>query len=113
MAANNIILYMDQGASFSVNVSVSNAATANTEIDLSNYSARAKFRKHYSSSNSYSLSTAINIENRIITLTMNAASTANVVDGRYLYDVELYSANTGFVFRTTEGLLVVTPEITR
>lgn len=112
MAANNIVLYMDQGATFSTNVAISDSATANVEIDLADYSARSKMKKHFSSANSHTLTATIHANDRIIVLSMNATSTANVTDGRYMYDVEVYSANTGYVYRTHEGLLVVTPQIT-
>lgn len=113
MPANTLFLYLDQGATFSANVPVSNTNTGNAEIDLANYSSRAKFRKHFSSSNSHTLTTSIHVNDAIITLTMNATSTANVADGRYMFDVEVYSANTGYVYRVAEGIITVTPEVTK
>ena len=93
MPANSIPLFLDQGTSFSANIAVSNTTTGNINIDLSDYSSRAKFKKYYTSSNSFSFNTSINVNNAVVTLSMNAASTANVPFGRYLYDVEVYSAN--------------------
>lgn len=109
--ATTTVLYMDQGATFTANVTVNQSD--GTGFDLTHYSARSKIRKHHSSSNSYSFTTTVNVETSIITLDMNAASTSNITDGRYLFDVEIYDANTNVVYRVAEGLLVVTPEITK
>lgn len=113
MAANTIFLYLDQGTTFSANVPISNTNTGNTDLDLVNYAARSMFRKHYSSSNSYTFNASIHVNDAIVMLSMNATATANVTDGRYMFDVEVYSANTGFVYRVAEGILTVTPEVTK
>lgn len=112
MPANNINLFLDQGTTFSANIAISNTNTGNTDLDLTNYAARAKIKKHYSSSNSFTLGANIFVNTAVVILSMNATTSANVPAGRYLYDVEVYSANTGFVYRVAEGLITVTPEIT-
>ena len=43
---------------------------------------------------------------------MNAATSANVVYGRYVYDCELTSSG-NTVSRLVEGIVTVTPQVTR
>lgn len=112
MAANTLFLYIDQGTTFSANVPISNTNTGNTDVDLSEYSARSKFRRHYSSANSHTLTANIHVNSAVVMLSMNAAATANVTDGRYMFDVEIYTAG-GIVYRVADGILTVTPEVTR
>lgn len=104
-------LFLDQGSTFSANVNVYNPD--GTLVDLSSYSARSMFRKHYASTNSHTFTANINVNNNVIVLSMNAATTANVTPGRYMYDVEIYNDAANVVIRVLEGLLTVTPEITR
>jgi hypothetical protein len=48
-----------------------------------------------------------------VMLTMNSNTTTNVTAARYVYDVELKSNTSGETERVAEGVVVVSPEITR
>ncbi len=104
----NIII--DQGSTFQTTVNVTDE---NDDIvDLTNYSAAAQMRKHYTSSNAYNFTTSISPALGTVTLSMNANTTNTLEPGRYLYDCEL-TDNNGAVTRLVEGVVTVTPGITR
>jgi hypothetical protein len=81
-------------------------------MDLSGYTGAAQVRKHYTSSNSSAFSVDLNTNTGTVTLSMSANTTANLVAGRYVYDVEITSGS-GNVTRVVEGIVTVTPNVTR
>lgn len=99
---------VDQGADFSTSIDVTDDNGDPT--DLTGYSGAAQMRKHYTSSNAYAFTVAV--ANGSVTLTMNSATTANITSGRYVYDCELTSGG-GVVTRLVEGIVTVTPQVTR
>jgi hypothetical protein len=102
----NIVI--DQGSTFASSIDI---LDENDEpVILSNYTSRGQIRKHYSSTNSVSFTTTMSNGSLVISLTAN--QTANIVSGRYVYDIELVDpSNT--VIRILEGIVTVTPEVTR
>ena len=107
--AAKVNLVMDQAASFSTSFNVED--TDGNPIDFSNYTASSQMRKSYSSLNAYSFSATGN-STGYITLSMNAATTNTVTAGRYVYDVEVVD-NSGIKSRIAEGIITVTPQVTR
>lgn len=108
MAAKvNIVL--DQGTTFNTSFSFSN--DDDVSIDFSSYTANSQIRKSYTSSTAYTFTVGLG-NNGIITLSMNAATSSTITAGRYLYDLEVQDAN-GVRSRLVEGIVTVTPEITR
>ena len=104
----NIII--DQGTTFST---VINLTDDNGDpISLTGYTGDAEMRKHYTSSNSQSFSVTLGGDTGTITLGLTASQTANLTAGRYVYDVEVTSAS-NVVSRIVEGIVTVTPEVTR
>jgi hypothetical protein len=102
-------LLIDQGSTFS---SIINLTDENGDaINLSTYTGAAQMRKHYTSSNSVNFSVALN-SNGQVTLSLTANQTANIVSGRYVYDVEVTDAS-GVISRIVEGIVTVTPNVTR
>lgn len=101
-------MVIDQGSTFASTVEI---LDENDEaLDVTNYQARGQIRKHYSSTNAVSFSTSLSNGSLVISLTAN--QTANMVAGRYVYDIELVDpANT--VVRILEGIVTLTPEVTR
>lgn len=99
---------IDQGATFSSGIDL---LDDNDEpVDVTGYVARGQIRKHYSSSNAVNFTTTLSNGSLVISLT--AIQTANITSGRYVYDLELVdAANT--VMRILEGIVTVTPEVTR
>lgn len=101
-------LVVDQGTTFATSIEI---LDQNDEaIDVTGYTARGQIRKHYTSSNSVSFTTGLSNGTLVISLTAN--QTANIVAGRYVYDVELIDLN-GVVVRILEGIVTITPEVTR
>lgn len=107
--ATKVNLLIDQGASFTTSINV-NDRDGNI-VDLSSYTGRSQIRKHYTSSNAINIDVAAT-NTGIITLSLSAEATANIVAGRYVYDVELVDQSNG-VSRIFEGIVTVTPNVTR
>ena len=109
MAAKaNIVV--DQGATF--NTSLNLTDDAGDPLDLTGYTASAQIRKWYSSLTAVNFDVSIpSPTNGTIYLNLDAPVTANLVAGRYVYDVVVVAGTT--VTRVVEGILTVTPEVTQ
>ena len=103
-------LVVDQGATFETVLTLTQ--DNGDLIDLTGYTGSAQLKKHYTSSNGTSFSVALGGANGTVTLGMSANATANVVSGRYVYDVELTDSG-GVITRLIEGIVTVTPQVTR
>lgn len=107
------VTYLDQGTTFNKVITVKDANT-NSLINVSGYTVTGQIRKSYYSANiSGNLVCAVtDAGNGEITLTMTAANTSNLKDGKYVYDVKAVDAN-NTTTRLLEGILIVTPQVTR
>jgi hypothetical protein len=103
-------LQIDQGADFSTEIDVLD--DNGDVVNLTGYSGAAQMRKHYTSSTSTNFTVAVNALAGTVTLSMNAVTSANVTPGRYVYDCELTSSS-NVVSRLVEGIVTVTPQVTR
>ena len=106
-------LTVEQGASYSTTVTVNGSDGSPT--NLTNYTAAAQLRKSYYSSNAaatFSVSTGNDPSLGIITMSLDAANTANIYPGRYVYDVYVTSGSTQRI-RVLEGIINVTPQVTK
>lgn len=102
-------LVVDQGATFETTI---NLTDDNGDlVDLTGYTGAGQIRKHYTSSNATNITVTLGGANGTVTLGLSANATANLTAGRYVYDVEL--TNTGTVSRIFEGIVTVTPQVTR
>lgn len=104
----NIIV--DQGSSFQTSINVTD--DDENAIDLTNYTAVAQMRKHYTSSNAVNFTATISPTLGVVTLALTANATNAIAPGRYVYDCEL-TDNNGTVTRLVEGIVTVTPGVTR
>lgn len=104
----NIIV--DQGTDVSYTFNVKNSSS--NSINLTGYTAKSQFRKYYTSSKSYNFNATVNSSNGSITLTANSAYTGIIPAGRYLFDCEVISSS-NVVTRLVEGIVTVTPQVTR
>lgn len=104
----NIVI--DQGSDYQVSISVENANSA--VVNLAGYSAFAQMRKHYTSLTYYTFDTEVDTQLGAVTLSMNSNTTNVIPAGRYVYDCEITS-NTGIKTRLIEGIVTVTPQVTR
>lgn len=101
---------IDQGTTFSTTISLTD--DNGEPINLTGYSGRSQMRKHYTSSNSQSFSVSLSNTSGVVSLSLTATQTANLIPGRYVYDVEVISGANA-VSRIIEGIVTVTPEVTR
>lgn len=106
-------LYLDQGTTFNNIINLTDDVT-NAYINVSGYVVRSQMRRSYYSANASATITCTitDAPNGEITMSMTAANTANLKAGRYLYDVEIVDTN-GNVSRILEGIISITPEITK
>ncbi len=107
--ATKVNLVVDQGSTFQTSVTF-NDENGNT-INFSTYSGAAQMRKHFTSSNSVSFSVNMT-SNGVITLGLTANQTANLTSGRYVYDLEVTDSS-NLISRLIEGIVTVTPNVTR
>lgn len=104
-------LVIDQGTDYSTVVNVT--TDDGDAIDLTGYTGRGQIRKHYTSSNSVSFN--VSVSNAIggqVSLALTANQTSRIASGRYVYDVEVVSS-ANIVSRIVEGIVTLTPEVTR
>lgn len=106
-------IIINQGETFSTVVYFANNIT-NVGMNISGYTVESQLRKrHYSANASGNLTCTIsNSSNGQITLSMTAANTANLSEGRHVYDVKVTSA-ANVVTRVVEGIAFVTSQATR
>ena len=102
-------LVIDQGTDYETSVNITD--DNGDAVDLSLYTGAGQLRKHYSSSNSHAFTVATDASGTV-TLTMDADTTGAITPGRYVYDVELTS-DANVVSRIVEGVVTVTPQVTR
>lgn len=104
----NIII--DQGTTFTTSINLTD--DNGDAIDLTGYTGSSQMRKHYTSSNSQSFTVSLSNTSGVVSLSLTATQTANLAPGRYVYDVEVVSG-ANVVSRIVEGIVTVTPEVTR
>jgi hypothetical protein len=99
-------LYVEQRATFNetIIVNVSN---------LSGVTSGQIRNSYYSTNATASFSTTMNVQNSTVTLQMSANVTANVVAGRYVYDVIVSDTANNTITRILEGIVDVSPSVTR
>lgn len=106
-------LFVDQGANFNNVINLTDDVT-NLNVNVQGYTVISQMRRSYYSANASanitcSITNALNGE---ITMTMNANTTANIKAGRYLFDMRVTDRG-GVVNRILEGIITVTPRISR
>jgi hypothetical protein len=105
-------LTLDQGATFESTLDL--VADDGSAVNVAGYLFSGQIRKSYYSSNATAnlTITVSDAANGNLTISLNSATTANIAAGRYLYDVKMTdTANT--VTRLVEGIITVTPQITK
>lgn len=113
MPAGYVEIYLDQGTNFNNVINLTDDVT-NEPINTAGYSAMAQIRRsHWSSNISANIvCTFTNNANGELTLSMTAANTARIKAGRYVFDVKV-TDNTGYVTRPLEGIITVTPQVSK
>lgn len=103
----NIVI--DQGTDFSTTVNITDED--GVAVDLTGYTGAAQLRKWYTSSNATSFD--VTLSNSTVTLGLTSSVTTGLVAGRYVYDVELTDTSSNTISRILEGIVTVTPNVTR
>jgi hypothetical protein len=106
-------LFVDQGANFNNVINLTDEVT-NLNVNVQGYTVISQMKRSYYSANASanitcSITNALNGE---ITMTMDANTTANIKAGRYLFDMRVTDRG-GVVSRVLEGIITVTPRISR
>ena len=104
-------LVIDQGTTYEVTLNLTD--DNGDALDLAGYTARSQIRKWYTSEFGDDFVTSIDASLGTVTLQMDAISTGELSAGRYVYDVELTDSKTGSISRIVEGIVTVTPQVTR
>ena len=108
---------IDQGSDVAIEIHCIDANGA--AKNLSNYTATAKLKKTYTSSDSDTTAFTSLISDStggIVTISLTNTQTDALSKGRYVYDVELSfldSASNTIVERILEGRIQVTPSVTK
>ena len=108
--AQKVNITIDQGSTFTTTYTIYGGDGA--PLDLSVYTGAAQMRKAYSSSNSTAFTVTANSIG-IIAMSMTANTTGTLTAGRYVYDIELTATANGNVTRMIEGIVTVTPQVTK
>ena len=102
---------MDQGSDFSNIITVAGSGGA---INLTDYTIKSQLRKSYSSSSFFNFNATIyDAATGRIRIQLSAEASSLIPPGRYLYDIELTNTETGAKNRIVEGIVTVSPEITK
>ena len=104
-------LVIDQGSTFSVELDLTD--DNGDTLVLDGFEANAQMRKWYTSSNATVFTTTINASSGQINLNLTANQTGLLTAGRYVYDVELRDVSSNAISRVVEGIVTVTPQVTR
>ena len=111
MAAGKYDFTLEQGTTFSREITVQDSASA---MNLTGYTPRMQMRSTHDSS-TIALTFTASVSNAAqgkIQLSATDTLTAAVEEGMYVYDLEIESSSSG-VTRLMEGKITVTPEVTR
>ncbi len=104
---NNIVI--DQGTSFTLSVTLTN--DDGTPKNLTTYAVNSQLRKSYYTNTFTAFTTSkVNLTGEI-TISLTAAETSALKAGRYVYDIEIEDPSE--TVRVIEGIVTVTPEVTR
>ena len=108
-AVSNLLIY--QGSDFIIDFTVEN--DNGTEFNLTGYTVACMIKKHYTSSTSQTVTTAVvnPTTSGRIQLSLTNSQTAAMKSGRYVYDVVITSS-TGLKTRVLEGSVSVLEGVT-
>ena len=111
--AHTVNLYMDQGSDFHYEVLLNNQDLVG--IDLTGYDVYSQFRKSFQSSAYYAFNCSIVGPASLgeISLDLPGSVSIDIPAGRYLYDIEIRNSLNNVQIRIIEGILLLSPCITR
>jgi hypothetical protein len=111
MAAGYSDQYLEQGSTFSSQLTLTD--DYGNPYNLTGFSISSRAKKSYTTANvAFNFTSEIaNANTGIITIWLDAATTANVPYGKYVYDV-IVTSPTLIVSRVLEGQVYVSPGVT-
>jgi len=106
-------LVIDQGTTFTLTITVTDSNS--NVLDLTNYTLRGQMRRSYGASSYVAFTTSKGNDptDGELTISLTATQTSALKSGRYVYDVEIENTSDDSVTRIIEGIITVTPEVTR
>lgn len=105
-------LYIDAGADYSNIITVATATSV--PLDLTGYTVKSQMRKSYGSSTAYSFNASIyDATAGKVRIQLTNTESESIPPGRYLYDIEITQTVSGIKTRVIEGIVIVTPQITK
>jgi hypothetical protein len=109
MAAGYQDIFLEKGTTFTTQLSLKD--TGNVPYNLVGFTIVGKAkRSYYSSSVALTFDTSIyDAANGVIQLAASANSTANLIPGKLVYDVNITQNTSGVVTRVLEGQIFVSP----
>jgi hypothetical protein len=107
--AQKVNIVIDQGATFNTYYTFTD--DNGDPVDFTNYTGSAQMRRSYLSSTFHTFTVGL-ANTGVVSLSMSAQATANIAAGRYVYDLEVTDLS-NVVSRLVEGIVTVTPEVTR
>ena len=103
-------LRIDQGASFSSDVTVTNSD--GNVVDLTGYTTEAKMAKSHGASSSVTITSALASDPTTGVVELTDTQTAALdAPARYVYDVYITQTSTSTVTRVIEGVITVNPKV--
>ena len=102
---------IDQGTTFSLTINLTN--DDNSAKNLANYTIASQMRKSYEATTKTDFTTAKVDATGEVTISLTAAETTAVKAGRFVYDVEITGTDPVETLRVLEGLVTVTPQVTK
>ena len=111
--AVQINFMVDQGSKFTGVVSVID--DDGSSFNLTGYTPFSQMRKSYYTNTSIDIECEVEGDpvNGEIRLTITPSVTNGIRAGRYVYDVEVHGADVDDVKRIAEGIITVSPQVTR
>jgi hypothetical protein len=105
-------LTIDQGTDFETTFDL--VGDDGSPLNITNFVFTGQIRKSYYSTNpTANLSiTIVSANNGNTVIRLNAANTANIISGRYVYDIKMKDSS-NLVSRVVEGIVTVTPQVTK
>lgn len=105
-------LTVDQGSTFESTIDL--VTDDGAVINVAGYVFSGQIRKSYYSSNATAnlTMTIVDAANGNVKVSLSAANTANIKAGRYLYDIKMTDTS-NIVTRLVEGIITITPQVTR
>ncbi len=99
-------LITDQGASFSSNITLFDSL--GVQRDTTGWQTANAFIRKWFTSNTYVQLSSNLVSNGILNLSLTANQTANIVFGKYVYDVFCIDSNNNSI-KVVEGLIFIEP----